>query len=290
MPQTRILVFSQPFVVNDAVKQMEIPPPSGHSDAVTYTRAVGLRMAPSAVRAALALTVFSRGIVSCGEPLLEQRTEALTIARPAAPAVRQRPTNVVERVDNPPSPSGLGSPPPSSGELGPGCTPILSLVDSMREIVATRWLIVEGTVASTPTSIFREREDGGRWGLGQRYRWMSFEFDVQRTSDAAASRTARIMVSHIEQTDSKTSGGAYESLRGDPLDARPRRATVSAGQRRLLILARDSFVSTHWQLIAIIPTDGARLREDIAGRRSNDTLDSVFEDYRIEARGSEAAR
>ncbi len=240
--------------------------------------------------ATVALALFSSGLASCGEPVLDQRAEALTIARPAAPAARQRPSSVVQRVDNPPSPFGLGSSPPASGELGPGCTPILSLVDSMHQIVSTQWLIVEGTVASTPTSIFREREDGGRWGLGQRYRWMSFEFDVQRSSNAAASRTARIMVSHIERTDSKTSSGAYEPLRGDPLDGRPRRATVSAGQRRLLILARDSFVSTHWQLIAIVPTDGATLGEGIAGRRSSETLDRVFEDHRVVARGGEVAR
>lgn len=260
-----------------------------HRDAETSLSKTGLRAAPRAMLSTVALALFNSGLASCGELDLDQRAESLIVARPVAPAVRQRPSTVAARIDNPPSPFGLGSP-PTSGELGPGCTPILSLVDSMHQIVATRWLIVEGTVASTPTSIFREREDGGRWGLGQRYHWMSFEFDVQRSSDAAASRTARIMVSHIERTDSKTPAGAYELLRGDFLDGRPRRATVSAGQRRLLILARDSFVLTHWQIIAIVPTNGATLLDSIAGRRSNESLDNVFEDHRIVARRSEVAR
>lgn len=262
---------------------------SARDKAVTFNDGRALCRAASLPRLALVLTLGT-GLAGCGDRVLEQQAEALSVARPTTSDERQRGSNAVERIETPPTPFGMGSSPPSSDSEGPECTPILSLLDSMHQVVSTRWLVVEGTVASTPTTIMREREDGGRWGVGQRYHWTSFEFDVHRSSDPALSRTPRIMISHIEQTDSKTPAGAYQLRRRDALDGRARRATVSAGQRRLLILARDTFALTHWQLIAIVPTDGTTLLEGIAGRRSSETVDSLFEAHRVASREREVVR
>ena len=233
------------------------------------------------MRVCLTVCACATALAACAPSEVTQAVQNVQV-RPPAPVERR-----------PPGPDRRRDPGPFIRDERPGlairqrgvqplneassCTTVLSLVNSLQETLRHRWLVVRGTVASTPSVTTANVMHGGSYGVGERIERSRFELRVRESSDVARVPVGTVIwIAHQSAIFSRTMDDTFELERRDLLDGRPRRAPIAAERDVLLVLSNDVFDQHGKLLIASIALSGEQLAESALALQPGASVAALF--------------